>query len=98
MVAVGLSKIQPREAITSGKGWQARKVGRVVELRINGLDADAPESLPAGFTPVTQTYIPVSAQSTTSAYTPRVALTTGGVFTPQGYTGRAYGITTYRTT
>ena len=98
MVAVGLSKIQPREAITSGEGWQARKVGRVVELRINGLDASATETLPAGFTPVTQSYIPVSAQSTTSAYTPRVAVTSTGIFTAQGFTGRAYGITTYRTT
>lgn len=95
---MGLSKIQPREAITSGKGWQARKVGMVVELRINGLDASGTETLPTEFTPVTQTYIPVSAQSTTSAYTPRVAVTSTGVLTSQGYTGRAYGITTYRTT
>ena len=68
------------------------------ELRINGLDADASESLPAEFTPVTQTYIPVSAQSTTSMYTPRIAVTISGILTPQGYTGRAYGIATYRTT
>ena len=92
-----LTRINPvREA--SGNGWQARKVGGVVELRINGLDASATEVLPSEFTPVTQTYIPVSAQSTTSAYTPRVALTSDGVFTAQGYTGRAYGIITYRTT
>lgn len=95
---MGLSKIQPREAIASGNGWQARKVGRVVELRINGLDASDTETLPTKFTPATQTYIPVSAQPTTSPYTPRVALTSAGVLTPQGYTGRAYGVTTYRTT
>lgn len=94
---MALTRINPvREA--SGNGWHARKVGGVVELRINGLDAGASESLPTEFTPVTQTYIPVSAQSTTSAYTPRVAVTSTGSLTAQGYTGRAYGITTYRTT
>ena len=94
---MALTRINPvREA--SGNGWHARKVGGVVELRINGLDSTATETLPKEFTPVTQTYVPVSAQSTTSAYTPRVAVTSNGIFTPQGYTGRAYGITTYRTT
>lgn len=94
---MALTRINPVREV-SGNGWQARKVGGVVELRIKGLDASATETLPAGFTPVTQTYIPVSAQSTTSAYTPRVALTSDGIFTAQGYTGRAYGIATYRTT
>lgn len=94
---MALTRINPVREV-SGNGWQARKVGGVVELRINGLDASATESIPAEFSPVTQTYVPVSAQSTTSAYTPRVAITVSGVITPQGYTGRAYGIATYRTT
>lgn len=81
----------------SGDGWQARKHGKTVELRISGLDAGTSETLPTEFTPVTQTYVPVSAQSTTSAYTPRVAITSTGFITPQGYTGKAYGIITYRT-
>ena len=94
---MALTRINPvREA--SGNGWKVRKVGGVVELRIHGLDSAAAETLPAEFTPVTQTYVPVSAQSTTSAYTPRVAVTSDGVLTAQGYTGRAYGIATYRTT
>lgn len=94
---MALTRINPvREA--SGNGWKARKVAGVVELRIDGLDASATESLPAEFTPVTQTYVPVSAQSITNAYTPRVAVTINGVLTPQGYTGKAYGIATYRTT
>lgn len=94
---MALTRINPVREV-SGNGWQARKVGGVVELRINGLDAGASESLPAEFSPVTQTYVPVSAQSTTSMYTPRIAVTISGIFTPQGYTGRAYGITTYLTT
>lgn len=81
----------------SGDGWQARKHGKTVELRISGLGAGASETLPTEFTPTAQTYIPVSAQSTTSAYTPRIAVTVNGAITTQGYTGRAYGITTYRT-
>lgn len=94
---MALTRINPVREV-SGNGWQARKVSGVVELRISGLDASATEVLPTEFTPVTQTYVPVSAQSATSAYTPRVAITSTGFITPQGYTGKAYGIITYRTT
>lgn len=94
---MALTRINPVREV-SGNGWQARKYGGVVELRIDGLDASAKEVLPAEFTPVTQTYLPVSAQSTTSAYTPRVAVALSGHLTAQGYTGKAYGIATYRTT
>lgn len=88
----------PEVATASGAGWNARKVDGVVELRINGLDASATETLPAGFTPAEQTYVSVSAKSTMSSYTPRVAVTINGVLTSQGYTGAAYGITTYSAT
>lgn len=98
MVAVGLRKVQPQVATARGDGWHARKVASVVELRINGLNASATETLPAGFTPAEQTYVSVSAKSTTSSYTPRVAVTIKGVLTSQGYTGSAYGIATYRAT
>lgn len=81
----------------SGNGWQARKVSGVVELRISGLDSSATGSIPREFAPAEQTYVPVSAQSTTSSYTPRVAVTVLGNITPQWYTGGAYGIVTYRT-
>lgn len=94
---MALTRINPVREV-SGNGWRARKVSGVVELRIDGLDASATEVLPSKFTPVTQTYVPVSAQSTTTAYTPRVAVTLSGHLTAQGYTGKAYGITTYRTT
>lgn len=94
---MALTRINPVREV-SGNGWQARKVGGVVELRINGLDASATETLPAEFSPVTQTYVPVSAQPTTPLYTPRIAITISGILTPQGFTGRAYGIATYHTT
>lgn len=94
---MALTRINPVREV-SGNGWQARKVSGVVELRISGLDASATEVLPSEFTPVAQTYVPVSAQSTTNLYTPRIAVTINGICTPQGYTGKAYGIATYRTT
>ena len=91
---MALTRINPvREA--SGNGWQARKYGGVVELRLDGLESSA--ILPAGFTPTVMTYVPVSAQQS-GGYTPRVAVNPAGNLTPQGYTGKAYGIATYRTT
>lgn len=94
---MALTRIDPTQ-VASGNGWFARKVGGLVELRIHGLDSSVSETLPVEFSPAVQTYVPVSAPSTTSAYTPRVAVTYMGALTAQGYTGRAYGIATYHTT
>lgn len=94
---MALSKVTPQVVTAQGNRWSARKTAGLVELRISGLYASASETLPAEFTPAAQTYVPVSAQSTTNAYTPRVAVTVTGVLTSQGYTGGAYGIATYRT-
>lgn len=90
---MALRKVAPVTETASGTGWSVRKTGPVVELRIDGLDAQ--QSFPAQYTPTSMTYAPVSAQSTTNSYTPRVAINSSGVLTPQGYTGKAYGIITY---
>lgn len=90
---MSLKKIAPVTETASGTGWSVRKTGNVVELRIEGLETQ--ESFPEKYAPTTQTYAPVSAQSSTSSYTPRVSINLAGVLTPQGYTGKAYGVITY---
>lgn len=90
---MALRKVAPVTETASGTGWSVRKTGPVVELRIEGLDSQ--QSFPAQYAPTSQTYAPVSAQSTTNLYTPRVSINSNGYLTPQGYTGKAYGIITY---
>lgn len=90
---MSLKKIAPIVETASGTGWSVRKTGPVVELRIEGLDTQ--QSFPEQYAPTTQTYAPVSAQSSISSYTPRVSINLAGVLTPQGYTGKAYGVITY---
>ena len=90
---MSLKKVAPVTETASGTGWSVRKTGNVVELRIEGLETQ--ESFPEKYAPTTQTYAPVSAQSSTSSYTPRVSINLAGVLTPQGYTGKAYGVITY---
>lgn len=90
---MSLKKVSPVTETASGTGWSVKKTGNVVELRIEGLDIQ--QSFPTQYAPTAQTYVPVSAQSSTSSYTPRVAINSGGAITPQGYTGKAYGIVTY---
>lgn len=90
---MALRKIAPVAETASGTGWSVKKTGNVVELRIDGLDAQ--QTFPAQYSPTSMTYAPVSAQSTTNSYTPRVAINVGGYLTPQGYTGKGYGIITY---
>lgn len=90
---MALKKIAPIVETATGTGWSVRKAGPVVELRIDGLDAQ--QQFPAQYAPTIMTYAPVSAQSTTNSYTPRVAINVSGYLTPQGYTGKAYGVITY---
>lgn len=90
---MALRKIAPVTETASGTGWSVRKTGPVVELRIEGLDTQ--QSFPAQYAPTGQTYVPVSAQSTTSSYTPRVGVNKNGYLTPQGYSGAGWGIITY---
>lgn len=90
---MALRKIAPVTETASGTGWSVKKTGNVVELRIDGLDAQ--QTFPAQYAPTSMTYAPVSAQSTTTSYTPRVGINPGGVLTPQGYNGKGWGIITY---
>lgn len=90
---MALKKVAPIVETATGAGWSVRKTGNVVELRIEGLETQ--ESFPEQYAPTTQTYAPVSAQSSTSSYTPRVGINSKGFLTPQGYTGKAYGVITY---
>lgn len=90
---MALNKIAPVTETASGTGWSLRKTGNVVEIRIEGLETQ--ESFPEKYAPTSQTYAPVSAQSTTSSYTPRVGINNKGYLTPQGYSGKGWGIITY---
>lgn len=90
---MALRKIAPIVETASGTGWAVRKIGNVVELRIDGLDSQ--QSIPTQYAPTSTTYAAVSAQSNTNSYTPRVAVNPSGFITPQGYTGKACGIITY---
>ncbi|OFK66595.1 hypothetical protein HMPREF2806_09600 [Corynebacterium sp. HMSC076G08] len=90
---MALRKITPTPETASGAGWSVKKTGNVVELRIEGLETQ--ESFPEQYAPTSQTYAPVSAQSTTSAYTPRVGINSRGYLTPQGYSGKGWGVITY---
>ena len=90
---MALRKIAPVTETATGTGWSVRKTGPVVELRIEGLETQKP--FPEKYAPTSQTYAPVSDQSTTNSYTPRVGINSSGFLTPQGYTGKAYGVITY---
>lgn len=90
---MSLKKIAPVTETASGTGWSVRKTGSVVELRIEGLDSQ--QVIPAQYVPTSQTYAPVSAQSTTTMYTPRITINEKGYITPQGYSGKGWGIITY---
>lgn len=68
----------------SGQGWEATKIGPWVEFRVLGpIEDDI--TLPKGFIPARQTYIPVSAEMT-DTFTPRLAINHAGVVTKQGFT------------
>lgn len=68
----------------AGLGWQATKTGPWVEFRVMGSMEDG-FTLPEGFAPAGQTYIPVSAEMT-DKFTPRLAINAKGLVTKQGFT------------